>query len=400
MIRIAHAIHSIDPSHGGTVEAVRLLAKPAAGADAIVFSSDGPTNDWAGGWPARVVRTGPSSRRLGWNRNWRRMLRVELGEVQAAVIHGLWQYHGRACAAECARMGIPYFVFPHGMLDPWALRQSKWLKRAAWWAFNRRVVKHAAGLCFTTLEEQALAAPMTAAIQTTNLLVPLGVEEPPAPPELLKQEFNRRHPELAGRAVLLFLGRLHPKKGCDMLLEAFAGWRRLGGAGAVHLRLAGPADDRAFFAALQQQCRGLGLEMGADVSFPGMVTGRDKWIELCGAEAMILPSHQENFGLVVGEALACGRPVLLSDKVNTCKSVAAHAAGLVEPDTVAGTQALLTRWGGLSPAERGEMSQRARQLYLEQFSADNARQLFVHTVLRAASLARLGANDGAVPESL
>lgn len=388
-LRIAHAIHSVDPNHGGTVEAVRILTKPAAGTESVVLCSDAPRSDWTEGWQARVVQTGPSTRRFGFNSNWRRVLPVELSEVQAAVIHGMWQYHAMACADACRRLRVPYFVFPHGMLDPWALQQSRWLKRVAWLAFNRRVIKHATGLCFTTDDERALALPITGALQKTNLIVPLGVEEPPDQPLALRLEFVRQHPELAGKTIVLFLGRLHPKKGCDMLIDAFAAWRKTQGVGTMHLRLAGPCDDTAFLANLKQRCHDLGLQIGGDVSFPGMVTGRAKWTELAAAGAMILPSHQENFGLVVGEALACGCPVLLSDKVNTWKNVAARDAGLVEGDTVSGTTSLLQRFGQLSAADLKEMSHRARRLYQDEFSADRARNQFVETVIHAASLDRV-----------
>ncbi|WP_395739492.1 glycosyltransferase [Prosthecobacter sp.] len=387
-LSIIHVIHSIDPAHGGTSEAVRLLAGTEGAVRSVVLSADDPACGWGADWPCPVRLLGPTKTKFGWTRNWEAGLRDVLKPGAVLVVHGLWQYHVLAASRAARRAGVPVLIYPHGMLDPWALRQSRWLKLVTWWAFNRKVFQRAAGVCFTTEDERRLAAPKLGKISGAQVIVPLGVEEPPDSLAVLKAEFEAAHAALAGRRIFVFLGRLHPKKGCDMLLEAFARWRAAEDpGGAVHLRLVGPPHSPAYQAELEQQCRALGLKIGRDVSFAGNVVGRAKWRELAAAEVLVLPSHQENFGIVVAEALACEAPVLLSDKVNTAPAVAEHGAGVMADDTVEGTLQLLQTWGQMSAAEKVAARVKARRLYEEQFGVRQARQRFLEVVEATAACA-------------
>ena len=124
----------------------------------------------------------------------------------------------------------------------------------------------------------------------------------------------------------------------------------------LHLVFAGPADG-AYAGRLQNAVARFGIE--AAVTWTGMLHGDLKWGAFRSAEAFILPSHQENFGVAVAEALACGLPVLISDKVNIYREIAADGAGLVEADDLAGTRRLLERWLGLRDEERQAMGPRA-----------------------------------------
>ncbi len=385
-LSIIHVIHSIDPDHGGTTEAVRLLARTPESVRSMVLSSDDPKTGWGGDWPCPVRLLGPAKTKFGWTPNWEAGLRDLLQPGAVVVVHGLWQYHALAAARAARAAKVPVLIYPHGMLDPWALKQSRWLKSAAWWLFNRRVFRQAACVCFTTDEERRLAAPMLGKMRGEQVIVPLGVEEPPDSMEVLKAEFESAHPALAGRRVFLFLGRLHPKKGCDMLLQAFARWQVTDDPGrAVHLRFVGPPYAAHFQEELERRCNALGLKIGMDVSFAGGVVGRDKWRELAAAEVLVLPSHQENFGIVVAEALACEVPVLLSDKVNTAPFIAEYGAGLVADDTVAGTLQLLQGWSRQSVDEKRTARQQARQLYVTQFAIQTARRRFLEVAEVAAA---------------
>ena len=144
---------------------------------------------------------------------------------------------------------------------------------------------------------------------------------------------------------MLFLGRIHRKKGCDLLIDSFIKLASLDPG--LHLVMAGP-DQQNWSADLQAQVAAAGLT--PRVHWPGMLHGDVKWGALCAAECFILPSHQENFGIAVAEALACSRPVLLADKVNIAPEIAADGAGLMQPDTPEGTDTLLRTWIDMSPA--------------------------------------------------
>lgn len=165
--------------------------------------------------------------------------------------------------------------------------------------------------------------------------------------------------------MILFLGRIHEKKGCDLLIRAFAGIADADPS--LQLVMAGP-DQTGWSAHL----KGLAGELGvaARVMWPGMLRGDLKWGAFYSAEAFALPSHQENFGIAVAEALGCGIPVLISDKVNIWREVRSNRAGLVAADTLEGTGELLREWESLSVEQRNAMGTRARDLYRRSFTVD------------------------------
>jgi glycosyltransferase involved in cell wall biosynthesis len=151
---------------------------------------------------------------------------------------------------------------------------------------------------------------------------------------------------------------------------------RTGGAGASawHLALAGPPVTERYKGRLEQLIAHLALT--DKVTWTGMLAGADKWAALRAADALALPSHQENFGVVVAEALGCGVPVLISNKVNIWREVLGDGAGLVEPDDQAGTDRLLASWAALGEPDRARMRMNARQCFVRRFDVRNtAKQL-------------------------
>ena len=170
----------------------------------------------------------------------------------------------------------------------------------------------------------------------------------------MRRAFFAHCPAVADRPYLLFLGRIHPKKGCDLLVEAFA--RTASRHPGLQLVIAGP-DQTGSKTELTAQAKRLGI--ASRIHWPGMLHGDLKWGAFFGCEAFVLPSHQENFGIAVAEALACGKPALLSDKVNIAADIRAAGAALVEPDTLEGTHRLLDLWMDIDAAGRAQMSANA-----------------------------------------
>jgi glycosyltransferase involved in cell wall biosynthesis len=114
--------------------------------------------------------------------------------------------------------------------------------------------------------------------------------------------------------------------------------------------------------------------MSERVTWTGMLSGDLKWGAFYAADAFILPSHHENFGIAVAEALACGSAVLISDKVNTWKEIESDGAGIVAPDDKAGTEKLLDKWICLSDNEKAAMRDSAKRCFLQRFEIDKATQ--------------------------
>lgn len=381
--RVLHVIQSLNPAHGGTTEAARLLSRPMPGFVFETACADSPGSPWGESWGNRLWQTGPSHTRFGFSIHSRPLMRELIPSMSLVVIHGMWLHLGLIAAAEARSAGVPYMIFPHGMLDPWALRQSRLKKTLALVSGYQAVLDHATAVGFTTSEEMRLAMPVIKNSRGMRVVIPLGSEGPPLSSVELKSRFARNHPHLFGRSIWLFLGRLHPKKGCDLLITAFARWKQsvpAQSSNSPHLRLAGPCASEAYLGSLLTLCARHRLQVGEDVSFPGLIDQNAKWEELSAADCLVLPSHQENFGIVVAEALACGLPVLLSDQVNTAASVVSHKAGLVSPATVDGTLASLTSWSLLTSEEKSQLRVNALRLFEKEFSAKHARDVFAREI--------------------
>ena len=229
-----------------------------------------------------------------------------LRRFDAVILHGMWLYPNWAVSRECQKMGIPYFCFPHGMLEPWSVfRQGRWkaLKKVAYWYLREKeILERSAAVFFTTAREREASTRTFPVHPRSYVVVPYGVD------------VGLRESEEPGVAAYpgkfaLFLGRVHPGKNVKFLIEA---WAEASVPREWQLVVAGPADPGDL-----RQLRRLALKLGIapSISFAGMVTGVEKRRLLRTARWLLLPSSHENFGIVVLEALAAGCPVAMSDQV-------------------------------------------------------------------------------------
>jgi|GEM_PF-209017 len=389
------------------------------------------------------------------------------------------------------------FVMPHGMLDPYFQRAPERRIKAIrnwiyWKLIEHRVINSADGVLFTCEEEMRLARePFRPYNPKAEKVVGLGTEEPPPYAPSMTEAFAKACPDLGDQPYILFLGRIHPKKGVDMLIRAYkkleteftklaelnasqTGPTGLSGesCGSVGLSpneeptkvdsvgksiceqsqtssvsedfeakslrphdeksfcsipsirsethppehlvapansvnpvkklpalvIAGPCHDREYLQRLKQESsvsiREIGGSKNVSVStnhsvhsvhsvpncihFVDMLTGDAKWGALYGCAAFILPSHQENFGIAVVEALACGKPVLISNKVNIWREIEADGAGLVEDDAIEGTEKLIRRFLTQYPeshqvsAAANSLNAIAKSCFKKRFSIEQA----------------------------
>jgi glycosyltransferase involved in cell wall biosynthesis len=288
----------------------------------------------------------------------------------AVIVNGLWQYHGFAAWRALHGTATPYFVFTHGMLDPWFRHQYplKHLKKCLYWPWAEyRVLRDARAVLFTCEEERRLASQSFSLYSANEWVVSYGTPGPSAGnPAAQREAFLQKFPQLRNKRLLLFLGRIHPKKGCDLLVDAFAAASQQDPA--LYLVIAGPDSEN-----MQAQLSRRATELGATrIVWTGMLRDELKWGAFRAAEAFVLPSHQENFGIAVAEALACRLPVLISNKVNIWREIEQDGAGLVEDDSAAGTLRLLQRWQALGPDERLKMAERAERCFLKHFHIETA----------------------------
>jgi glycosyltransferase involved in cell wall biosynthesis len=260
------------------------------------------------------------------------------------------------------------------MLDPCFKRifPLKHLKKWSYWPWaDYRVLRDATAVLFSTEQGLLLARKSFWLYKANERVVGYGTSAPPPDAERKREAFLLRFPHLSGQRLLLFLSRIHPKKGVGPLIDGFAAVAHAGPR--LQLVIAGPVQ-AAWQAALQQQAAALGI--AERITWPGKPNGELKWGAFRCAELFCLPSHQESFGIVVAEALACGLPVVIADPVNIWTEVADARAGLVDADTAADTTGALRRWMTLPDGEKQLMGVRGEELFRERFDfASVARNL-------------------------
>lgn len=368
----------MDPTHGGPSQGIRqsIPALARLGVQNEVICCDSPTAPWIGrdSFPVRAV----GSKGVGFSyspalKSW---LGAHMPRFDAVIVHGLWLWPSLAAHLVHKSLGASaplLFVMPHGMLDPWFQRDpSRRLKAIRnscyWWLVERRVVNSASGLLFTCEEELRLARTTFRGYHPRRELnVGYGIAAPPAPTPHMQHALAQKCPSLHDKPFLLFLGRIHPKKGVDLLVDAYLDFlkKQVEPDRIPDLLIAGPGWESDYARGIQNR-----IGKTPKIHTSGMLEGDSKWGALHGCEAFILPSHQENFGIAVVEALACNKLVLISDKVNIWREIADDSAGLVEPDTLTGTQTLLTAFRDRDAAP----STRFRDCFTKRFCIQSAAQ--------------------------
>ena len=382
-LRILHAISTLNPTGGGPVEGLHQLTKQNTllGHHVEFLTLDAPDSLWLKNCPVPVHAVGPHSLGIyGFTPRYIPWLRANAHRYDCVVVNGIWNFNGYGTWLALRDTNTPYFVFTHGMLDPWFKRQYplKHLKKLLyWWWGCYPMLRDAHAVFFTCEEERVLARESFWLYDCHEFVLRYGTAGLPWPADDgPKEAFLAAHPSLRGKRLFTFLGRVHPKKGPDLLIKAVAAlvkhgiWNR----DTMRVVMAGPVSG-AYAATLRRLIEKLGVQ---DVfHWTGMLLGPQKWGVLQASEVMVLPSHQENFGLVVAEALSTGTPVLLGKGVNIWRDIIDDGAGFAAADTAKGCGKMLTQWIELSADAQASMRYKARACYEARYTAESAANTFV-----------------------
>ena len=387
VVNILHLISSVDPTGGGPIEAVKQLGTTleSAGHRVEIASLDAPDSTYLEQCPLIVHPLGPAVLKYGFGNRLIPWLKANRSQYDAVIVNGLWQFHSFGAWQALGNSSTPYVVFTHGMLDPWFKKRYplKHFKKWMYWPWaDYRVLRDAQAVLFTSEEERVLARESFWLYRCNEVVVNFGTARPSGDPVFEMQEFFHRYPDLRGKKLVLFMGRIHPKKGCDLLIEAFA--EVLAKHKEWRLVIAGP-DQSGLQNRLIQLAGRLGVTSA--ITWTGMISGAMKWGALRGAEIFVLPSHQENFGIAVAEALAAGLPTLISNKVNIWREVQSDGAGLIAEDTLRGVSELFRSYLELSDDKKLAMRQRARECFERRFEIKKAAE-----TLRAVLTSVTGVN--------
>ena len=370
-MKILHCVASLAPRHGGPTVAVlgMVRAQREQGIDAVILSSDDdvgghlevPLRQWIEheGVPVLVLRrvTARQHTLVGftYTPEYPAWLREHLHEYDFVHVHTVFSHPANAAMRACRKAGVPYCVRPLGQLCHWSLQQRRLVKQLQLALFTRRNIDAARFIhCTSDMEVSETASE---GFRSPCEVLPHGIVMPPRLPDA-RESLRNFLAVPADRPVLVFMSRVHPKKGIELLLEAAAALRE-----PFELVIVGTGD-ADYVASLKRQ---VAKSLVEHVHWLGFKEGDDKWRVLQGADLFVLPSHSENFGIAVLEAIACGLPVVISDQVALQDEVKKHQLGRVVPLEV---KSLTKAISGLlsAPAERAAISARAATTAAEHFS--------------------------------
>lgn len=384
-MKILRVISSMNPSLGGPCQGIRnsIPELHKLGVTNEVVSLDDPNDVFLWKDPFVINAIGGAKGAWGYNSRLSNWLEDNLARFDVVIIHGLWQFYSYATSKAIKNFRLrngtrspKVFVMPHGMLDPWFQkakgREMKALRNWFYWKLiEKNVVNQADGLLFTASEELLLAREtFSPYYPKKEINVGYGVPSPPIASLEMFNSFQQICPEITEGSYILFLSRIHVKKGVDILVNAYL---KLKKAGMVlpKLVIAGPGLETDYGKEILALA-----ESDNDIFFPGMLTGNAKWGAYYGCQSFILPSHQENFGISVVEALACGKPVLISDQINIFKEIIDGNGGLVSSDSIEGVIQLLTNWCLLTIDKKDYMSIMAKKVFHDFYAIEPAAKKF------------------------
>jgi len=386
-MKILHIILTMNPKFGGPAQGIRnyeyaFIHQPNIKRTVLCFDNPNEGLQW-GAYNLNLICLGEVKNRWMFHPKFKNWLKTNIVDYDVILINGMWSYQNYATISiknELENKGIivpPIYIMPHGMLDPWfqqdKSRRFKSIRNSIYWHLvEKKVVNSVNGLLFTCEEELILARNVFKGYNPKQSInIGYGIAPPPFLNSEMTLAFNNALNCNISKPYFLYLSRIDPKKGLDLLFEAYLKILTFRSESINSIELpvlviAGPGLDNAYGKQLLAFLKKNPI-LEKYIYFTGMLLGDAKWGAIYGCEAFILPSHQENFGIAIVESLSCGKPVLVSNKVNIFREIVSFEAGIIEKDDLDGTYNLLNKFLLMSVDERKKMSLQAQKLYREHF---------------------------------
>lgn len=374
-MKILHVVISLAPEWGGPVKVVHELTESLVekGLEVTLFA---PVQK---GGEVNIARPKGVNLQLfeegffsccwsGYSPKLARAVAQEVNKFDLVHIHELWSYSHLVASRVAIKVGKPYVVTVHGELEPWAINYKTLKKKIYSLLVQRRILQKAAALHAITDEE--IRHIRAYGVDNKILMIPNGINPQEFQALPAHRELEQLYPQLAGQQVVLFLGRLHPKKGLDILARAFGKVAR--GRDDLCLLVVGP-DSESY------QAEVVKILMAEDVLdkviFTGMLTGREKLTALARADICVIPSYSEVRSIVALEAMACGLPVIITRQCHFPEVVEAGAGLVIEPEV--GQLAVALEKMLSNPQLRQEMGSNGRRLVNEKFTLEKVTEQMI-----------------------
>lgn len=383
-MRVLHVIEGLAPALGGLSRAAANLSELIAhsGAEVEIITTIGQNRDKL--FQPIGVKVQALPRRFlhawGYAPRLSRVIRDAVSKADLVHLHGLWLYPHLMASRTAWRAQKPYVVSPHGMMDTWALAQGKFKKRVYGRLIEWRTLQRAAAIHAVSESEAKDIRRLGFSPQIVT--IPNGINKTEFAQLPSRFVFRNKYPLLTDKTVFLFLGRIHPKKGLDLLVKAFCQVTKV--CPKTILVIAGP-DEIGYQKHLEACLSGEGF-LGRCL-FTGMLQPEERLAALAAADIFVLPSYSEGFPIAAIEALAAGLPVILTEACNIPGIEEEGAGMIITPELTSLSQAMLRLTD--DTALRNQVGHSGRQLALAKYTwdrvAEQMTQVYENILLRENS---------------
>jgi glycosyltransferase involved in cell wall biosynthesis len=388
-MKILHVITSMDPKTGGPSQGLRNLSSfnLKLGLEVEVVCLDDVNEDYHVNDDVFIHKLGKGKTSFQYSPALLKWLQLNIERFDFVSVHGIWQYPNYAVfkAIKILKKNhkkVPKVVImPHGMLDPYFQKATDRKMKAfrnelVWRLTEKRAINAADALFFTCEEELLLARTTFKGYQPKkDINVGYGIQKPPGYTPEMKTAFEAICPQLKDKGYWLFLSRIDSKKGIDLLIDAYD---QLTSSNYLlpELVVAGPAES-AYAQKMIRKAR-----KNTHIHFSGMLTSDSKWGAFYGCKAYLLPSHQENFGIAIVEAMACQKPVLITKNINIWREISAGNGGWILNElTLDFIKEQLLTIAGLTDAALEIKGKHAFDTYQNKFDVEVRADVFVDTLI-------------------
>jgi len=371
--KILRLINSLDPLHGGPSFATiyNSIALNKKGFKVDILTSDVKNLSFIKSQKIKIINKGPRIGRYNLNLKLFFWVYKNRHKYDFFIIHGIWQF--QTLLARILLKGN-YFVFVHGMLDPFFGNNSKKnlikkiYKKIYWFLIEKKNLLSAQNVFLTSYNEKKLLD--TTYVNTDGIkkeVIDYGTIRSSFDKKRVTTLFFKKFPKLKNKFFLLYLGRFHEKKGCEMLLRSI---HKLNLKGVkIQILLAGPASD------YKEYLKNLSINININdqITWTDTILNEIKLGAITASCGMILPSHGENFGVSIAESLSCSRPVFITNKVNIYKEIIKSNSGLVSSDTTNGIYKMLLKYSRIDKQTKSQMNKNALSCFIKNFDLNNSK---------------------------